>query len=549
MAEKYIENIISQVNINLDSYLRNMRQVSDTMYYRIIKNTDFAADNIDNYMGMLYDANKDSLVSIAVFEENGDLVSTAPLSRLKKGINIKENPWFDEALKKIENMHFSTPHIQNLFNNPDYPYRRVISLSRAAELTKNGVVHHGVLLVDMNLSGIERIFSSVRLGDSGYLFLISREGTIIYHPKQQLIYSGLFKENNLQIADYDEGTHEELFQGQKRIVTVKSVGYTGWKIVGISTIQDITSNYQNIPVFACFVLLFSFFLTILINQFVSSKIADPIKKLEQSVKILEEGNLDADINIGGSYEIRHLGEAIQSMAVQMRKLMSDIVIQQEAKRKSELDALQSQINPHFLYNTLDSIVWMIESKRVSEAVKMVTSLARLFRISLSKGNNIISIQDELEHAQHYLTIQMFRYQNKFTVRFDTQPDVLKYATAKLIVQPLLENAIYHGMALMDGDGEIVVKTYCDETDLYIDVIDNGDGIPSNICKDLLLDTQTNHKKGSGIGLNNVHKRIQLCFGEEYGLAVLSRLGYGTTVRIKLPRKEFIPKTGEDNNEK
>ena len=161
---------------------------------------------------------------------------------------------------------------------------------------------------------------------------------------------------------------------------------------------------------------------------------------------------DTEIAVGVSYEVAHLGKTIRTMVAQMRSLMDDIVAEQESKRKSEFDALQSQINPHFLYNTLDSIVWMIENERYPEAVTMVTALARLFRISLSKGKTIISVSDELEHARNYLTIQTMRYKNKFTVSVDAQPETLGLSTIKLIIQPLLENAIVHGVSELKETG-------------------------------------------------------------------------------------------------
>lgn len=526
--------VIEQVNVNLDGYLRNMMRISDTMYFRVIKNADFSTDSIDRQMNLLYEVNRDSLISIALFNSGGGLVTGAPLSALKERARPELEEWFITARAKIENLHFSGPHVQNLFADPDFRYRWVISLSRAVELTSHGSIQSGVLLVDMNFSGIEQALKNVRPSENGYVYLIDREGGIIYHPRQQLIYSGLFQENPADAAAYEDGTHIEKFSGERRIITVKTVGYTGWKIVGVSPMSDMTSGYAHISMFALFILLFLIFLMVYANLYVSSRIADPIKSLENSVKELEGGNWEAPIYIGGSYEIRHLGSAIRSLVAQMRRLMDDIVQEQESKRRSELDALQSQINPHFLYNTLDSIVWMVENERYPEAISMVTSLARLFRISLSKGKNIISVSDELEHARNYMTIQKMRYKNKFEVTFDAQPETLGLATIKLIIQPLLENAIYHGMEFMDGDGEIRVSSRLAGGVLLIDVADNGIGIPGDICAALLTDTKRTRSKGSGIGLRNVHERIRLYFGEEYGLTILSEPDEGTTVRIRLP---------------
>ena len=474
-----------------------------------------------------------------VVDDEGGLVAASPLSILKKTVQPNGQDWFVRAMGKIENLHFSAPHVQNLFEDPDYRYRWVVSLSRAVELTSSGNVRHGVLLVDMNFSGIEQLFKNVRLGGSGYVYLIDSEGEIIYHPRQQLLYSNLLEENNHAAVHYEDGNHVETFNGRERVVTVKTVGYTGWKIVGVTPMADITADYYHIRTFAVFIIFFTMFLMVFANLFVSSRIANPIKALENSVKELEKNNLDVNIAVGGSYEIQHLGKTIRRMVGQMRQLMEDIVVEQEAKRKSEFDALQSQINPHFLYNTLDSIVWMIENERYEEAVTMVTALARLFRISLSKGKTVIPVNDELEHARNYLTIQKMRYKNKFAVSIDAAPETLRLETIKLIVQPLLENAIYHGMEFMDGDGEIRVRSYVGEDgDLYIDVEDNGSGIPEEVCGTLLTDETRVRSKGSGIGLRNVNQRIQLRYGEGYGLTILSEPDVGTTVRIHLPRHSY-----------
>lgn len=532
--EENNKRIVNQVNMSLDGYLRNLMKVSDTMRYRVLQNCDMAEQSFNSDMNLLYESNRESIVSIAVFDKQGKLIDATPLARLKKTATPKKESWFYEAQFKMENIHFSTPHVQNLFEDIDYKYKWVVSLSRSVELITKGKTEAGILLVDMNFSGIEQIFKNIDLGKSGYIYLMSNKGEIIYHPRQQLIYSNLEQENNLKATKYEDGSHVERFQGQKRLVTIKTVGYTGWKIVGVSFMEENFQNNFQIRMFVLFLFIFTILLLLVANTFVSSKIADPIMELEKSVKELEQGHLDTHIAIGGSYEIRHLGETIKSMAEQMRKLMQDIVTEQESKRKSEFDALQSQINPHFLYNTLDSIVWMVENERYQEAIVMVTSLAGFFRVGLSKGKNIITLKDELNHAGSYITIQHMRFRDKFTFHINVEEEILSMATIKLIVQPLLENAVYHGMEFMDGDGEIEVNAYAKENSLYIDVTDNGMGIPEEEIDGLLKRDSKHRGKGSGIGLKNVHERIQLYFGENYGLTILSEADVGTTVRIHLP---------------
>ncbi|WP_288222037.1 sensor histidine kinase [uncultured Clostridium sp.] len=539
MVSKNNETIIEQVNLNLDSYLRNMMKISDTIYYRAIKKTDMSIENVDKEMDLIYEANKDYLISITLFSEYGEIIASYPLEQLKLNIDPRENDWFKNARNKRENLHFSTPHVQNLFYDPNYKYTWVVSLSRAVEITESGNISSGVLLVDMNFSGIEQICKNVEVSKNGYVYLIDRDGEIIYHPRQQLIYSNLISENNYEAAKYEDGNHIESFEGNKRLVTVKTVGYTGWKLVAISPMSDVTADYYEFRVFAIFIMLFAIFTLISINMFVSSRIANPIRALEKSVKELEDGVGKLNIPEKGSYEIQHLGKAIKSMVKQMNQLMDNIMLEQEAKRKSELNALQAQINPHFLYNTLDSIIWMIENENYDGAIIMVTALARFFRISLSKGKNVITVKDELEHARNYLTIQNIRYKNKFTYSIEAEEETLNLTSIKLIIQPLIENAIYHGMEYMSGDGDIEVKAYKKDGDLYIDIIDNGLGMPQEIADKLLVANVSNHqKKGSGIGLRNVHERIKLYFGEKYGLEIYSEPDEGTTIRIHMPSIEF-----------
>ena len=244
-----------------------------------------------------------------------------------------------------------------------------------------------------------------------------------------------------------------------------------------------------------------------------------------------------DFNVDGPYEVEHLSRSVQSMVSTMRHLMEDILQQEEEKRRSELDVLQSQINPHFLYNTLDSVVWMTENGRTQEAVVMLTALARFFRISLSKGSNIIPIGDEIEHARNYLTIQKMRYKNKFSADITVEPGVEKLYTIKLIVQPILENAIYHGMEYADGEGEIHIRAFREGEQVIIEVEDNGPGMSEEVVEQLLTpgrERSTAKAKGSGIGFRNVHQRIRLTFGGEYGLTIRSEPDNGTLVRICLP---------------
>lgn len=526
--------LVNQIVLNINNYTAKMRGISDSMYYNVIKNSDIAEKNLSGEMSLLYEANKSDLVSVACFDKNGNIVAAAPNANIKPGVAPKGQKWYNQATTIIENSHFSTPHVQNLFSDDKQRYHWVISLSRMVELTESGNTQPGVLLVDMSFSGIETIFRQMEDDEIGYVYLIDKQGEIIYHPKQRLIYSGIYHENNLAAAGYSDGIYEETFDGTQRQIIVRQVGYTGWRVISVIPNSAFSIGFSQMQMLIIAVTGIGIMLLVIVNSFVSSRVANPIKKLDKSVRDLEKGSVDLDIYIGGPYEIEHLGRTIRSAVDQMRKLMDDVVREQELQRRSEFDALQAQINPHFLYNTLDSIVWMIESGRQREAISMVTALASLFRISLSKGKTIIPVKTELEHARYYLHIQNIRYKNKFTVDMDIDPEIENCSTIKLVLQPLIENAIYYAMELMDGDGKITISGWRQGGDIFLQVKDNGLGMTQEKVDTLLSGKSKPGRKGSGIGLINVHQRIQIYYGKPYGLKIESEPDVGTKVTIRLP---------------
>lgn len=542
----YVENteqLLNQTAISLEDYLRSMRRISDAMYYSVIKDKDLATEGLDEEMDLLYEANKDNLVSIACYARDGGLVAAAPIANVKAGISVTDQEWFQDAVDQLENFHFSIPHVQNLFDDPSYRYHWVVSLSRTVELTNNGGTMQGVLLVDMNYSSIKQLLEKVNQDVSKeYVYLMDRNGEIIYHPKQNLIRTGLLGEDNQDVSGYEDGTTREHFEKENRMVTVKTISYTGWKLVGVVPMETFSMGLEETRYLMILLVALALLATMILNQLVSARIAKPLKKLNDSVKEWEAGNLEPDIYVGGSLEVAHLGKTLQFTVAQIRQLMKDIVTEQEEKRKSELDALQSQINPHFLYNTLDSIVWMITGERYREAVFMITQLGSLFRVSLSRGKTIISIEDEIRHAQNYMSIQKIRYKNAFQVEFQVEPEVQQCCTVKLVLQPLLENAIYYGMEYMDGEGEILVKGYEKDGDIYLEVQDNGLGMPEEEAAKLLTESSRERKRGSGVGLINVDSRIRLRFGKEYGLLIESHPDEGMKVTIHIPA---IPYTEEN----
>ena len=539
-TEMTVESTIDRLN----SSLLDLRQISDAANYNIVQQYDISSQEFTRQFSMLYETNVDKIQSLALYGYDGMLIESEPVATVKDNVKVADQKWYQDARSEIENIHFSTPHVQNLFDDGTFRYHRVVSLSRSVDINDGSTSGSGVLLVDMKYSVLEDMLERINETSSGiYYYLCSRDGEIIYHPRWTEINRGLFKEKNNKAASYEDGIYEMKTDGQKENVVVGSVAYTGWKLIGVvpESVQETSINKFRYYIITTILILVMMLLQV--NRFISRKISRPIRELDESVKAYEAGAMP-DIYIGGSAEIRHLGYSVQKSYEQIETLMKEIIQQQTERRKSELDALQSQINPHFLYNTLESITWMIEAQRNKEAVVMISELAKLLRVSLSRGKTIISIGDELQHGRSYMNIQRVRYKERFKVEFLIDEEIKNYCIVKLVIQPLLENAIYYGVGNMDedDDGQILVRGEKKGEDIYISIEDNGMGMPEDIRDNILTDNSKVPKHGSGVGVINVHSRIRLMFGPEYGLEVYSELDEGTKVVIHIPA---IPYTKEN----
>ena len=539
-TEMTVESTIDRLN----SSLLDLRQISDAANYNIVQEYDISSQEFTRQFSMLYETNVDKIQSLALYGYDGKLIESEPVATVKDNVKVDDQKWYQDARSEIENIHFSTPHVQNLFNDGTFRYHQVVSLSRSVDINDGSTSGSGVLLVDMKYSVLEDMLDRINETSSGiYYYLCSRDGEIIYHPRWMEINRRLFKEENNKAASYEDGIYEMKTDGQKENIVVGSVAYTGWKLIGVvpESVQETSINKFRYYIITTILILVMMLLQV--NRFISRKISRPIRELDESVKAYEAGAMP-DIYIGGSAEIRHLGYSVQKSYEQIEMLMKEIIQQQTERRKSELDALQSQINPHFLYNTLESITWMIEAQRNNEAVVMISELAKLLRVSLSRGKTIISIEDELQHGRSYMNIQRVRYKERFKVEFLIDEEIKDYCIVKLVIQPLLENAIYYGVGNMDedDDGQILVRGEKKGEDIYISIEDNGMGMPEDIRDNILTDNSKVPKHGSGVGVINVHSRIRLMFGPEYGLEVYSELDEGTKVVIHIPA---IPYTKEN----
>ena len=253
-----------------------------------------------------------------------------------------------------------------------------------------------------------------------------------------------------------------------------------------------------------------------------------------SMKEVEEGNLEIAIRLRSMQEFNRLAASFNRMVEQIRLLMDNIYEVQQKKRQAELNALQAQINPHFLYNTLDSLRWLAKIHHIDEIAKIISALENLLRASISKTSDLIPISEEIENVRNYLAIQSFRYGNNFSVTFSVDPSVTGYLTSRFILQPIVENAIYHGVGNMVG-GEIFVGVHSDSAGIAFEVADNGPGIDPEKRKAIMENKYSNKDRFSGFGLRNVKERIQLYFDQDYEFTIENREPQGTRVKIRIPR--------------
>lgn len=541
-TEATVEATVDRLNADL----LDIRQILNGTNYNVVQQFDISSREFSEQFSLLYETNSDKIQSLALYDPKGNLIASEPVAAEKKNVKVQTQEWYKNAEDAIENIHFSTPHIQELFEDGSYRYQWVVSLSRYVDVNKGETPETGILLLDMKYSVIRDVMKQINDCSGGiYYYLISQDGEMIYHPRGTELNRGLFEENSLETAKYEDGTYEIHSNSQNETVIVGSVAYTGWKMIGVVPESVQAANYKNFRYYVFATVLVLMVMLLEGNQLVSRKISKPIRELDASVKAHEAGG-KPDIYIGGSSEIRHLGHSVQKSYEQIEKLMDEIIRQQNERRKSELDALQSQINPHFLYNTLESITWMVEAQENEAAVRMISELAKLLRVSLSRGKTIIPIKDELQHSRSYMNIQLARYKERFKTEFRIEEEIENCCIVKLVIQPILENAIYYGVGNMDedDDGMIIVSGKKKDEDILITIEDNGMGMREEVLENILTDNSKVPKHGSGVGVINVHSRIRLMFGEEYGLSIESEPDEGTRVTIRIPAIPYTPENAE-----
>jgi two-component system sensor histidine kinase YesM len=384
--------------------------------------------------------------------------------------------------------------------------------------------------MDVDINAVLSYIDSAKIGQSGYCFVMDENGNIVYHPQQQLIHSGLKEEDTGMLVGM---VNETLVQGEC-IYSVEKLQNYNWLIVGVSYTDESIKAKLDIVYHAVFWIAIAEVIVLqLVIYIISSMVSKPVKDLTQSMRDFENEAVDFRYTpVKGIYEVESLSNSFAHMVDMMQKLMLQIKNEETNLRKTELKALQSQINPHFLYNTLDSIQWMCEKGDNRRAVEMVSALAKLFRISISKGREFIPIEQELIHVENYLIIQSFRFKDKFEYHIEVEGDVSRYYCNKITFQPIVENAIIHGVGdLCDDDGEIWVRARVERDRVVFEIEDNGIGMSKEQCAKLLASDAADN---FGIGVKNVKDRLHIYFGDRAGLSIESEEDEGTKVTLFFP---------------
>ena len=530
-TERYLQEIITQINNNVDSYISDIVDVAE--YARHLARTDTAKDlqEIKTRFNTLV-SSRDDIVRIAIYDLTGRVIASSDWNEDDDPGKTRSLLWFKRAYLGEGDFFFTGPHTRKNGQQADLviTYSQLISFGPI-----NTPAIPVVLLIDLNFNTIAEISRSANLYQSGYTYLISNDGTIVYHPRQEEIDDGSFVEDIESVEEHVYGMYGNHFQGKERLVNIQTVNQTRWRIVGVIFMDEVMAPLYAFRRYLAAISLLMLILTVIIITIISNRISKPLRELEGAMSAVQRGNFSPTIPDVGYSEIRSLSRSFSMMVSKIDDLMRQVRITEKIKRQRELDALQAKIHPHFLYNTLDSVIWLAESGDSKGVVKLVSALASLFRISIAKGHDTITLREEFMHVESYLQIQSIRYKDKFTYSMELPEELENSPTIKLIIQPIVENSIYHGIKYLQECGLITIKAEGSEGKIKITVSDNGVGMDEKTLSSLLSSTAVHSSSGNGIGLANIDERIRLSYGEEYGLSIVSELDIGTTVTITIPQ--------------
>lgn len=533
------EQMAKQISNNIDFYMKDTENVitylsQDSRVLNFLNSNDVNENN-----NMQDDVCKAIASFTSVHPEiagimivnNKDVYASDVMYRISRDLFTNEK-WYYKAYHDPKNIQlFSKPIGRNIDNIFKYSADDVVSMSKAVVDNKTGELI-GVILIDMKLDIIKDVIENVKPGKDGFVYIVDSNGDIVYSPVNNVVHR--IKEEWLG-DNNDKVMIKRIKDNDYEIMHMDST-YTGWKTVVVAPLEESLKVVTYIKYYSLTIAVITLIIAVILAVFFTRSIVKPITKLRKLMKRAEEGDLDSYFNSRYKDEIGELGNSFNNMLKEIKNLINLVQIEEKKKRKAEINTLQAQIKPHFLYNTLDTIQWMAQEHDAEDIVEMVGSLTNLLRIGLNNGDEIIKLRKEIEYVESYLIIQKTRYEDKLNYEINIDDNILEYDVIKLILQPLVENAIYHGIKEKRGKGKITITGGMENNKIHIKISDNGIGIKEDKLKEINRVLKEGHSSNNkiGYGIFNVNERIKLNYGEEFILSYSSIYGQGTSVDIWHP---------------
>ncbi|WP_405173040.1 sensor histidine kinase [Paenibacillus sp. FSL H8-0280] len=491
------------------------------------------------------------IAGIVLVNESGDYISNEMYPRAEQSL-IQEN-WYQKASANPGIfMVLGQPKERNLTTHVRYKDDEIVSVARSITDEASGRVR-GVIMIDLKLRSVSQAARNVTLGKSGYVMVTDAEGQSVYKPEHPLI-------EHIPTAWFpsgESGTFTADTEGGTLLFMYQSSTFTGWRTVGVFPTRDSISEVRQIQFYVVSFVFVVCLFGLSASLWFSRSIAQPIFRLMSYMRRAETGNLRPGRWSDRADEIGMLGNSYNRMLAQIRQLISLNELRERQKRDAEMRSLQEHIKPHFLYNTLDTIHWMARKEGAEDVSGMVGALSRLFRIGLSKGQDYIPLHSEIEHMTSYMQIQQTRYRDRLQYTLNIPEELRDLFVLKLLLQPLIENAIYHGIKGRRGPGHIRVEARLEHNRLLLTVQDNGAGMSNERLAEMQqlleaplasLEASSPEITGKSYGMLNVQARLRLSFGHEYGIVLESQEGEGTRVTIIHPLMRELPPIQQINNE-
>ncbi len=461
-----------------------------------------------------------------------DLVVASGMTRVSRDSFLEEE-WYRKACEQPDELQIISNVLgRNIVTDESYSVDDVFSLSKCITDAQTGQIL-GVILMDIRHDIIRQSAQGITIGERGFIYVMDSESNIVYTPDNEVVY----RVNPEWIVQAAGGPVTKKIQDENYQIRNLSSAYTGWNIIGVFSMDEITRSMRmmNYILISCLIIMAVFIIYVSLK--LSLTITKPIVRLKESMEVAESGDLQVRFTPQYHDEVGELGESFNHMIVQMEELLHMVYVEQKNKRNAELKVLQEQIKPHFLYNTLDTISWMAREYEAEDIVRIIDALTSMFRIGLSSGRDYITVQKEIEYVSNYLHIQKIRYGSKLSYRIRDEEDVWEYMIPKLILQPLVENAIYHGIKNTGREGTILVTAERQGTDyMMLSVADDGAGMEPEKLEELnrQMNERSELNESQSFGLFYVKERLRLRYGDDFEVRVKSRPGEGTVVRIRIP---------------